>query len=327
MTRAQCTRHAGGVPEGSPGSSREAGRTGVRVHDTIRTPEGCQREGDARFPLAPLRGANNSGSRFRESPAASPGYLLASLRDAGLPIRIGDFRSRKRLHGPFPQPSFYIPPFYVLRSLFYRCAPVPIDGRKNRRRIVTLGKQIRSEFLSCCLVVEEPRADWTDAAQKNFRAALAARGPQLGARVIELGEAQLDEFAELLALHRAVAEAVFMHHSRAGRKLPTKRDRLDWSLGDAVAPLHAKTGADYALFTWIRDSYASSERKAAMFAMALLGAVSFGGSQVGYASLVDLRTGRIVWFNDLDRMSGDLREAAAARETVDTLLERFPSVP
>ncbi len=175
--------------------------------------------------------------------------------------------------------------------------------------------------------VEEPRADWTDAAQKNFRAALAARGPQLGARVIELGEAQLDEFAELLALHRAVAEAVFMHHSRAGRKLPTKRDRLDWSLGDAVAPLHAKTGADYALFTWIRDSYASSERKAAMFAMALLGAVSFGGSQVGYASLVDLRTGRIVWFNDLDRMSGDLREAAAARETVDTLLERFPSVP
>lgn len=175
--------------------------------------------------------------------------------------------------------------------------------------------------------IEEPRADWTDAAQKNFRAALAARGRQLGARVSELGETQLDELAEVLALHRAVAGAVFMHHSRAGLALPTKNGRLDWSLGDAVRPLQARTGADYALFTWIRDSYASNERKAAMFAMALLGAVSFGGSQVGYASLVDLRTGRIVWFNDLDRMSGDLREPAAAQETVDTLLQRFPSVP
>lgn len=174
--------------------------------------------------------------------------------------------------------------------------------------------------------VEQPRADWTDAAQKNFKAALAARARQLGPKVIELGEAQLDEFAEVHALHRAAAHAVFVHHSRAGRKLPTKNDRLDWSLGDAVRPLQAKTGADYALFTWIRDSYASNERKAAMFAMALLGAVSFGGSQIGYASLVDLRTGRIVWFNDLDRMSGDLREPAGARETVDTLLERFPAV-
>lgn len=175
--------------------------------------------------------------------------------------------------------------------------------------------------------VEEPRADWTEAAQKNFKAALAGRGRQLGTRVIELGEAQLDEFAELHALHRAVAEAVFIHHSRSGKKLPTKNDRLDWSLGEAVRPLQAKTGADYALFTWIRDSYASNERKAAMFAMALLGAVSFGGTQIGYASLVDLRTGRIVWFNDLDRMSGDLREPAGAQETVDTLLQRFPAVP
>jgi hypothetical protein len=29
---------------------------------------------------------------------------------------------------------------------------------------------------------------------------------------------------------------------------------LDGSLGDAVKPLKAKTGADYALFVWIRDT-------------------------------------------------------------------------
>lgn len=174
--------------------------------------------------------------------------------------------------------------------------------------------------------VAEPKADWTEAAQKNFRAALLARREQLGADAVELPEAELDEFAELYALQHAVAEAVSIHHAGIGQKLPTKNERLDWSLGEAVKPLQAKTGADYALFTWIRDSYASNERKATMIALALLGAFSTGGSQTGYASLVDLNTGRVVWFSDLQRMSGDLREQSAAVETVETLFKGFPAV-
>lgn len=172
--------------------------------------------------------------------------------------------------------------------------------------------------------VQEPKADWTEAAQKNFRAALAARREQLGANATELREADLDEFAELNALQRAVAEAVFVHHTGMGMKLPTKNERLDWSLGDAVKPLKEKTGADFALFIWIRDSYASKERKATMIALALIGAITTGGEQTGYASLVDLNTGRVVWFNDLRRMSGDLRDEKGAGETVEALLQGFP---
>jgi hypothetical protein len=172
--------------------------------------------------------------------------------------------------------------------------------------------------------VQEPKADWTEAAQKHFRTALAARREQLGANAVELQDADLDEFAELNALQRAVGEAVFVHHTGMGMKLPTKNERLDWSLGDAVQPLKARTGADYALFTWIRDTYASNERKATMIALALLGAISTGGEQIGYASLVDLNSGRVVWFNDLRRMSGDLRDERSAMETVETLLEGFP---
>lgn len=172
--------------------------------------------------------------------------------------------------------------------------------------------------------VMEPKADWTEAASQHFKTALDSNQQLLGASVVRLSERDLDELAEINALHGAVAQAIFIHHMVGVVKLPTKNDQLDWSLGDAVKPLKAKTGADYALFTWIRDSYASAERKAAMFAMALLGVGIAGGAQVGYASLVDLNNGRVVWFNDLRRGSGDLREAKEARETVEALLKGFP---
>lgn len=170
----------------------------------------------------------------------------------------------------------------------------------------------------------EPRADWTNAAQQHFAGALAAQRQRLGPNTTELAPADLDDVAEVAALHRAVADAISIHHR--GLQLPTKRGKLDWSLGPAVQPLKDKTGADYALFTWVRDSYASNERKATMVAMALIGAITVVGEQVGYASLVDLNTGRVVWFNEINRMWGDLREAGPAQETVKALLKGFPDL-
>ena len=173
--------------------------------------------------------------------------------------------------------------------------------------------------------VQEPRADWTMAAQKNVKSGLASSKLKLGSDVIGLEEKDMDELADINSLHGAVAQSVFLHHMIGGvLKLPTKNDALNWSLGDAVKPLKDKTGADYALFIWMRDSYASSERKAAMIAMAVLGVGIAGGAQIGYASLVDLNNGRIVWFNDLRRASGDLREPEPAKETIEALLKGFP---
>ena len=51
-----------------------------------------------------------------------------------------------------------------------------------------------------------------------------------------------------------------------------------------------------------------------------------GGVQVGYASLVDLRNGDVVWFNKLQRGFGDLREAGPARESIEALMSGYPSV-
>jgi hypothetical protein len=208
-------------------------------------------------------------------------------------------------------PSRNLAPGFSARAAGSRLVIVPVD--------MELFSQSAGGVL-------EPRADWTEAAQKHFRTALMAQRAVVGGNAIEMQETEMDELAQINALHGAVAESVFLHHMLKRPSLPTKGDVLDWSLGDSVKPLRDKTGADYALFFWIRDSYASAERKAAMVALAILGVGISGGAQIGYASLVDLRSGRIVWFNNLLRMSGDLREAKPAEETVESLLHGFPKV-
>lgn len=173
----------------------------------------------------------------------------------------------------------------------------------------------------------EPKADWTSAAKEHMKAALAARKKALGIASQDASDAIADEFAEQVGLHAAVAGSISLHHAFGGVwSLPTKAGELNWTFGDAMLPLAAKTRARYGLFMWVRDSYASAERKAAMVALAILGVGISGGIQVGYASLVDLQTGQVVWFNRLARGSGDLREAESARESIDALLAGFPAV-
>ena len=172
--------------------------------------------------------------------------------------------------------------------------------------------------------VLEPKADWTTAAAKHMKAALLQRKAAWNITSIELDTATADEHAEMLSLHAAIARAISAHHF-GGLSLPTKDGKLDWSFGDALRPLAERTGAHYALFTFVRDSYASPERIAMMVGMALLGIGLAGGAQIGYASLVDLESGKVLWFNELARGSGDLREAKAADETIAALLRDFPA--
>ena len=67
-----------------------------------------------------------------------------------------------------------------------------------------------------------------------------------------------------------------------------------------------------------------------MAAAVLVGILSMGryimpgGQQMGFASLVDLDTGDIVWFNRLQRGVGDLRTFDNARSSVEVLLTEFP---
>jgi hypothetical protein len=173
--------------------------------------------------------------------------------------------------------------------------------------------------------VPEPHAEWTEAAHKHMRAALEAEARSRNIKLThfdgERGSPEDREMSlDLVKLHRAVGGSVLIHQYRPGFGLPSKEGKFDWSLGPSVAAIARSHEADYAMFLFVRDSYATAGRVAVIVVAALMGAGVPGGSQVGFASMVDLKTGDIVWFNRLVRQTGDLRTPEAAGETVKALV-------
>lgn len=181
----------------------------------------------------------------------------------------------------------------------------------------------------------EPRAEWTEQARGFILEALRQQQAQRGGRthILETREGvqgmSADEVAEIERLFSAVGSAIVVHRY-AGLTLPTKRRQgLDWTLGEDAVRLGRASGMDYALFMSAQDSYASDGRIALQvlgIAGCLIGFCApqiGGGSQQAYASLVDLRTGDVVWFNVVQAQTGDIRTQEGAAQLVDRLLGRM----
>lgn len=173
--------------------------------------------------------------------------------------------------------------------------------------------------------VPEPHAEWTEAARKNFSKSLQDYTTEHKITAISLNEQdQLsDKEISYQKLYSAVGASILSHHYGV-LKLPTKKRSFDWSLGPGIDVIGSKYGADYALFSYYRDYQASGGRVAFSFLAALAGVYVAQGGEVGFASLVDMRTGDIVWFNKVDSGVGELREKENARLTVDNLFRNLP---
>jgi hypothetical protein len=188
----------------------------------------------------------------------------------------------------------------------------------------------------------EPRADWTEQARTNIIAALRAQQAARGGNVTiiehrnQLPGVPEQELADVERLNFVVDESI-VQHKYLGDYLPTKRGRgLDWTLGADAVKLGQKTGYDYALFLHAEDQVASGGR-IALGVLGLAGCIvgfcapNIGGAeQLDYASLVDLKTGEVVWFNVVDAASqvpgikfGDLRTPQGAAQMVERLLGRM----
>ena len=82
--------------------------------------------------------------------------------------------------------------------------------------------------------------------------------------------------------------------------------------------------ADYALFTFYRDYQATEGRVAFAMLAAVVGVSVSAGSEGGFASLVDLKTGEIVWFSLVRAGSGELRDSTGAAAAVEQLFANLP---
>ncbi len=170
------------------------------------------------------------------------------------------------------------------------------------------------------------RRDWTLAAREHMNAHLrAALQKKTVATVFDETQEPDEGTAKLLRLHAAVGQSIMSHQYEGPAKLPTKANGFDWTLGTDARVLGQGSGANYALFIHVRDSYSGAGRVMAQaIAAAVFGIPLQGGMQTGFASLVDLQTGQVVWFNRLQRGAGDLRTHEAAMETVEVLLAGLP---
>jgi hypothetical protein len=184
----------------------------------------------------------------------------------------------------------------------------------------------------------EQREDWTNTAREHVLDSLKAQQERQGGAMqiaLKNSDAGGDETAivELHKLHEVVGQSILMHKFSPGLSLPTKRKGVfDWTLGELAIDYGRKSGYDYALFLYARDSFSSGGR-VALQAVGALGCIvglcvlPSGGSQQAFASLVDLKSGQVAWFNFRQSSTGDIRTRDGADALVAKLLESMSAGP
>lgn len=171
----------------------------------------------------------------------------------------------------------------------------------------------------------EPRADWTASARTNMQAAVEATlsGRSHKFTVLDPSTAMEGREGQVLRLNGAVGNSI-LAFGLYGPGLPSKSG-FDWTLGEGAQLLAARYSSDYALFVYGRGSYSSGGRVAMMIGAAALGVSIPMGGQQAFASLVDLKTGKVIWFNQaVASPAADMRSPEGARLLTEALLRGLP---
>jgi hypothetical protein len=179
--------------------------------------------------------------------------------------------------------------------------------------------------------LQEPNSEWSRQGLTNVQTSLAAALATRQQRFIPLdGDTILNGRAnQVLRLHDAVANSILVFNY-GFVSLPTKKaNEFEWTLGPGALEIArasaAGSDAKYALITLARGSYSSGGRVAMMLVGAAFGASVPLGSQQIYVSLVELSSGRIVWFNVATAgPQDDMRKPEGATGLVNTLMKDAP---
>ena len=176
--------------------------------------------------------------------------------------------------------------------------------------------------------LDQPNAGWTEQAREQLTAALGKAQAERNIELKLMPELAGDDakiMSDYRKLFKTVADSVIKHRLFGLDPLPTKEEKFDWTLGDGASRLGALGSGDYGLFFYTLDSYESGSRRMAR----LLTPTETAGGQpsemnMGYAGLVDLKTGDLVWINVDVKMSGDVRTREGAALRITELLDGFP---
>jgi hypothetical protein len=213
------------------------------------------------------------------------------------------------------------------RSAIKKDFAFPVDGTV---RIVLFRPEVRVTEQSAA-GMEQPKADWTETARLELTTALQRAQLQRSNEMRMMPELTgVDEklMADYRRLFKVVADAAIRYRLFSSQPLPTKTDGFEWTLGPGISSLGTVGAGDYGLFLYTNDSYESPSRKNAALIARLMGQNSEyeeSNVRIGYAGLVDLKTGNLIWLNVDVRGSGDVRTADGADARIAELLKGFPA--
>ena len=205
-----------------------------------------------------------------------------------------------------------------------------LETVKENPRILLMPPDIKYYLLTAG-GVSEPNREWTEAAQQNFSVALQEHAARIGTDLVTIDTAAAlsDEEEKYRRLHAAVGMTLQQNHfgmmPLPSKKMPENERRFDWSLGPGVSEIGQKYDADYLLFVFYRDYQASGGRIAFAILAAAAGVGVSAGYEGGFASLVDLKTGDVLWFNNVVVGGGELRDPDGARKAVQGLFKDMPT--
>ena len=183
------------------------------------------------------------------------------------------------------------------------------------------------------------KEDWTENAKTHLRTHLIDYFEDSDWKIDFVPESSLAQnhtLKQYSTLYEAVLESIFTYEF-GNQRLPIKnKANVIWTLGDSANQISELEKYDYALFIKVHDTYSTTGSiiTSSLFNVGMIALTAYSpvvpvgvpilGLQSTYTSIVDLKTGDIIWFDSMGSKSGDLRTEEEAIRTVRAMFKRFP---
>ncbi len=202
-----------------------------------------------------------------------------------------------------------------------------LDVRERPKKILLLPPQMFVAEISAGGVIQK-QDDWTRQASENLLVATENMARSNGSfeviRLPALAAEEADTVESHIGLYDRVASAIYIYGQGKDPGWQQKKIEWDYTLGNGLAFLRDKTGADSALIYVGADIISTGGRKAAFTVGLLLGiAIPLGQSFIT-VGLADLKTGEIRWMSYDQSAFLDSREADEVEKLVGDFFKTFP---